>query len=70
MPTEAPTSEEQKLNESEGGSIGIMLNTGQTGGRNIYGPNLQRLQAVKAKYDPKNLFNVNDNIVPSQPLDA
>ncbi|CAJ1436127.1 unnamed protein product [Effrenium voratum] len=70
VPTEAPTSEEQKLNESEGGSIGIMLNTGQTGGRNIYGPNLQRLQAVKAKYDPKNLFNVNDNIVPSQPLDA
>src|SRR5262249_11998184 len=27
-----------------------------------YGPNYQRLQKIKAKYDPKNLFRMNQNI--------
>lgn len=30
-----------------------------------YGPNYQRLGEVKAKYDPQNLFHVNQNIVPA-----
>ena len=30
-----------------------------------YGPNLKRLQAVKAKYDPENFFHVNQNIAPA-----
>ena len=30
-----------------------------------YGPNYQRLQQVKAKYDPQNFFHVNQNIQPS-----
>ena len=30
-----------------------------------YGPNYQRLQQVKAKYDPENFFHVNQNIQPS-----
>jgi hypothetical protein len=30
-----------------------------------YGANYKRLTATKAKYDPKNLFRVNQNIVPA-----
>jgi len=30
-----------------------------------YGPNFKRLQEVKKKYDPKNLFRVNQNIRPA-----
>jgi FAD/FMN-containing dehydrogenase len=29
-----------------------------------YGPNMQRLQSIKAKYDPENLFHFNVNIPP------
>ena len=31
-----------------------------------YGPNYQRLRALKLKYDPTNLFHMNQNILPSQ----
>jgi FAD/FMN-containing dehydrogenase len=30
-----------------------------------YGPNFERLAAIKKKYDPKNLFRMNQNILPS-----
>jgi len=51
--------------DQDGGAIGCMLNTADTvAHRNIYGANLPRLQQLKLKYDPKNVFRVNDNIVP------
>jgi FAD/FMN-containing dehydrogenase len=29
-----------------------------------YGPNFERLRAIKNRYDPKNLFHLNQNILP------
>lgn len=32
---------------------------------NAFGPNFERLSAIKARYDPNNLFNQNQNIMPA-----
>jgi FAD/FMN-containing dehydrogenase len=49
-------------------SVGLYanLNAGETDvkARSAYGVNLERLVEVKTKYDPKNLFHLNPNIVP------
>jgi FAD/FMN-containing dehydrogenase len=37
---------------------------GDTLRRNTFGPNYTRLSQIKAKYDPTNLFHLNQNIVP------
>jgi len=36
------------------------------GARAIFGPNLEKLRAVKAKYDPANFFRCNRNIAPGE----
>jgi len=36
----------------------------QAAGQSAYGGTLRRLQAVKAVYDPENIFRLNQNIVP------
>ncbi len=49
-------------------SVGLYanLNAGEIDvkARSAYGENLERLVEVKTKYDPKNLFHLNPNIVP------
>jgi FAD/FMN-containing dehydrogenase len=51
---------------SMGGSyVNFMMEEGQERVRATYGPNHDRLAAVKARYDPDNLFHVNQNIRPA-----
>jgi len=50
----------------EGGYVNFMMDDESAGRvQASYGANYARLQAVKAKYDPKNLFRVNQNIEPA-----
>jgi hypothetical protein len=49
------------------GYINFMMEEGQDRIRATYGGNYERLQEVKAKYDPDNFFHVNQNIQPAEP---
>ncbi|PYT25273.1 MAG: oxidoreductase [Acidobacteria bacterium] len=51
-----------------GGYINFMMDEGEPGIRATYRENYGRLAAVKAKYDPQNFFNVNQNIRPAASL--
>ncbi len=57
----------QALHEhSAGGSyINFMMDEGEERVRATYGDNFERLGAVKARYDPDNVFHVNQNIEPA-----
>ena len=51
---------------SAGGAyVNMMMDEGQERVRASYGANYDRLAQIKAKYDPANLFRVNQNIQPS-----
>jgi FAD/FMN-containing dehydrogenase len=51
---------------SAGGAyVNFMMDEGQERVRATYGSNYDRLAAIKAKYDPANLFRVNQNIHPA-----
>lgn len=47
-----------------GGYINFMMDEGTEKVKASYGDNYERLVSVKRKYDPENLFNVNQNIKP------
>jgi hypothetical protein len=50
---------------SAGGAyINFMMDEGEERIKATYGDNYKRLAAIKAKYDPNNLFRVNQNIKP------
>jgi FAD/FMN-containing dehydrogenase len=48
--------------------INFMMEEGQDRIRATYGPNYERLQQVKAKYDPGNVFHVNQNVTPAKEM--
>uniref|UniRef100_UPI001953912E BBE domain-containing protein n=1 Tax=Klebsiella pneumoniae TaxID=573 RepID=UPI001953912E len=48
-----------------GGYVNFMMDDGDDARlKATYGENYDRLVAVKSKYDPRNLFHVNQNIRP------
>ncbi|MFE5475525.1 FAD-binding oxidoreductase [Nocardia sp. NPDC055165] len=51
---------------ADGGYINFMGSDDQGRIRANYGPNFDRLAAVKKTYDPANLFHLNQNIAPAQ----
>ena len=48
-----------------GAYVNMMMEEGQDRVRASYQDNYDRLAAIKAKYDPTNLFRINQNIVPA-----
>jgi FAD/FMN-containing dehydrogenase len=48
-----------------GAYVNFMMDEGEDRVRATYGDNYQRLVVIKDKYDPQNLFRVNQNIKPS-----
>lgn len=52
---------------SAGGSyVNFMMDEGEARVRSTYRDNYARLAEVKARYDPNNLFRVNQNVPPAE----
>ncbi|MFD1511677.1 FAD-binding oxidoreductase [Halomarina rubra] len=49
-----------------GAYVNFMMEEGEDRVRATYGDNYERLQRVKAEYDPDNLFHVNQNVEPAK----
>jgi FAD/FMN-containing dehydrogenase len=54
---------------SQRGYVNFLGDEGMELVRAAYGPNYQRLVALKTKYDPENVFHLNQNIKPNTGLD-
>ena len=50
---------------ADGAYVNFMMEEGQARVQSAYRDNYQRLAAIKAKYDPKNFFRVNQSIRPA-----
>jgi hypothetical protein len=50
---------------AEGVYVNNLEDEGEARVREAYGPNYERLSQVKARYDPRNVFHVNQNIPPA-----
>jgi hypothetical protein len=50
----------------EGGYINFMSGDDQDRAPSNYGANYRRLREIKAKYDPGNLFRLNQNVLPAE----
>ena len=55
---------EKVRHEGSGAYVNFLDNEGEDRIREAYGANYERLAAIKAKYDPMNLFRFNQNIRP------
>ncbi|MGA8088614.1 MAG: FAD-dependent oxidoreductase [Terracidiphilus sp.] len=51
--------------DEDGNYVNVMEREGENGVRRAYGANYMRLQHIKARYDPHNLFSLNQNIRPA-----
>jgi hypothetical protein len=46
--------------------VNVLIETGEEGVRRAYGDaNLARLASIKRRYDPDNVFHLNQNIAPA-----
>ena len=45
--------------------VNFMMEEGEERVKATYGENYDRLAKIKAKYDPENLFHINQNIKPA-----
>jgi hypothetical protein len=51
--------------DPDGNYVNVMEREGENSVRRAYGANYARLQQIKARYDPHNLFCLNQNILPA-----
>ena len=51
--------------DEDGNYVNVMEREGENSVRRAYGANYARLQHIKARYDPHNLFSLNQNIRPT-----